>query len=101
MNGYQKILNRPVQNCLYPFFWQHGEEHTILGEYVQKIYESGMRALCIEARPHPDFVGEGWWKDMRFILSECKKRGMKIWILDDSHFPTGYVNGRIKADYPE
>ena len=101
MSGFQNILNRPVQNYLYPFFWQHGEEHAILGEYVQKIYESGMRALCIEARPHPDFVGEGWWKDMRLILSECKKRDMKVWILDDSHFPTGYVNGRIKADYPE
>lgn len=101
MSGYQNIFNQPVQNYLYPFFWQHGEDHTILEEYVQKIYESGMRALCIEARPHPDFVGEGWWNDMHFILSECKKRGMKVWILDDSHFPTGYVNGRIKADYPE
>lgn len=55
----------------------------------------------MEARPHPDFVGNGWWKDMDFILDKAKKLDMKLWILDDSHFPTGYANGRIKSDYPQ
>jgi len=26
---------------------------------------------------------------------------MKVWILDDSHFPTGYANGAIKERYPQ
>lgn len=26
---------------------------------------------------------------------------MKIWILDDKHFPTGYANGLIEKKYPE
>lgn len=26
---------------------------------------------------------------------------MKMWILDDSHFPTGFANGKIKESYPE
>ncbi len=101
MKGYQTLFGKDVQNYLYPFFWQHGESPALLREYVDKIYESGMRALCIEARPHPDFVGEKWWADVDCILSEAKKRGMKLWILDDSHFPTGFANGKIKAEYPQ
>ena len=50
-----------MKNGLYPFFWQHGEEHAVLSEYMDKIAESGMKGVCIEARPHPDFVGEQWW----------------------------------------
>lgn len=101
MKGYQTLFGEEAENYLYPFFWQHGEPQEILGEYIERIYQSGMKALCVEARPHPDFVGEQWWSDMDFILSELKKRDMKMWILDDSHFPTGYANGKIRDSYPE
>ena len=90
-----------MENYLYPFFWQHGEDHDVLKKYMEKISGCGMKGVCVEARPHPDFVGDGWWKDMDFILDKAKKLDMKLWILDDSHFPTGYANGRIKSDYPQ
>lgn len=88
-------------NHFYPFFWQHGEDEETLVHYVEKIYQIGMRAVCVEARPHPDFVGEKWWYDLHVIIRECEKRDMKIWILDDAHFPTGSANGRIQQDYPQ
>lgn len=90
-----------MKNGLYPFFWQHGEEHVILSEYMDKIAECGMKGVCVEARPHPDFVGEQWWSDLELILAKAKEHQMKIWILDDSHFPTGYANGKIKECYPQ
>ena len=34
------------------------------------------------------FRGDGWWHDMDIVIDEAKKRDMKIWILDDKHFPT-------------
>lgn len=90
-----------MENYLYPFFWQHGESEAVLSEYMDKISESGMGAACIEARPHPEFAGEGWWRDLGVIVKKAKENGMKLWILDDSHFPTGYANGRIEKDFPQ
>lgn len=90
-----------MNNYLYPFFWQHGETKEVLEEYMDRIYASGMKAVCIEARPHPDFVGKGWWNDLSIILNKAKENDMKIWILDDSHFPTGYANGKIASEYPQ
>ena len=90
-----------MENGLYPFFWQHGEDHAVLSKYMDKISESGMRGVCVEARPHPDFLGEQWWCDLDLILEKARKHQMKVWILDDSHFPTGYANGKIKDSYPE
>lgn len=90
-----------MENGLYPFFWQHGEDHTVLSDYMDKISESGMKGVCVEARPHPDFLGEQWWHDLDLILKKAKQHQMKVWILDDSHFPTGFANGKIKENYPE
>ena len=83
------------RNYIYPFFWQHGEDETVLRQYMGKIEETGIKAVCVESRPHPDFLGQKWWQDMRVILDEARNRQMKVWILDDAHFPTGFANGAL------
>ena len=93
----KKLLENKGGNYIFPFFWQHGESEEVLREYMKVIWESNIRAVCVESRPHPDFLGEKWWKDMDVILDEARKRDMKVWILDDSHFPTGYANGAVEG----
>ena len=95
------ILNGKEDNYLYPFYWQRGDHTEKIPEQIQLIYDSGCRAFCVESRPHPDFVGEGWWRDMDIILAEAEKRGMKVWLLDDDKFPTGHAAGWIAKKYPE
>lgn len=89
----EELLQNKGENDIFPFFWQHGEDEGTLRKYMQVIDEANCHAVCVESRPHPDFCGPGWWRDMDIILDEAKKRDMKVWILDDSHFPTGFANG--------
>ena len=86
---------------IFPFLWMRGEEESVLRTELEKISESSINAVCLEARPHPDFAGDGWWHDFDIVLDEAKKRDMKIWILDDAHFPTGQANGLLPKKYPE
>lgn len=90
------LLEGKGENYIFPFFWQHGETEEVLRKYMKVIHEANIGAVCVESRPHPDFCGEQWWHDMDIILEEAKKYGMKVWILDDSHFPTGFANGAMK-----
>lgn len=95
----QKVINNlegRTGNYIFPFFWQHGEDEQVLRTYMKAIQESNIGAVCIESRPHPDFAGPGWWRDLDIILDEARKRNMKVWILDDSHFPTGFCNGALE-----
>lgn len=79
-----------------PFLWMRGESEDTLRQYVDVIYKANCHAFCVESRPHPDFCGEKWWRDMDILLEEAQKRDMQVWILDDSHFPTGFANGALK-----
>lgn len=92
----EKLLNGKGSNYILPFFWQHGEDEAILRDYMKAIHSAGIGAVCVESRPHPDFCGPKWWEDMDVILEEAKKYAMKVWILDDSHFPSGYANGALE-----
>ena len=90
------LVGGTPENYIMPFFWQHGAEESTLREYMEKIDSCGIHAVCLEARPHPDYVGPKWWQDVDVIMDEARHRGMRVWILDDSHFPTGYANGAVR-----
>lgn len=93
----RKLLENRGDNYILPFLWMHGESEEVLRNYMHVIFDANIRAVCVESRPHPDFCGPGWWKDMDIILEEARKLNMKVWILDDSHFPTGYANGALET----
>lgn len=96
MKRLNEVIQGKEENYMLPFFWQHGEDEATLRKYMHVIHDANIGAVCIESRPHPDFCGEKWWTDMDIILEEAEKLGMKVWILDDSHFPTGFANGAVK-----
>lgn len=96
-----KLLKNQGDNYIFPFLWMRGESENVLREYMAAIHNANIGAVCVESRPHPDFCGEQWWHDMDIILDEARKRNMKVWILDDQHFPTGYANGAMDAQPDE
>ncbi len=101
MKKLQELKEGIGGNYILPFLWMHGESHDIILEEIDKIYECGIREICLESRPHPDFCGPKWWSDVDYVLHEAKKRGMRIWVLDDDKFPTGHANGAFATKHPE
>ena len=91
----QEVLSDNYGNYLYPFYWQRGDHTHLIPQQIKRIYDSGCRAFCVESRPHPEFCGDGWWRDMDIILAEAKKLGMKVWLLDDDRFLTGHASGQV------
>lgn len=100
-NRLHDVLTGHNGNYILPFFWQHGEEESVLREEIARIQESSIGAFCVESRPHPDFCGPRWWHDMDIIMDEARKRSMRVWVLDDRAFPTGSANHWIRDKYPE
>lgn len=97
----RELLAGQCGNYILPFFWQSGEPEDIIRGEIARIHESGIGAVCVESRPHPDFAGPQWWKDMDVVMEEARQRGMRVWVLDDAHFPTGFANGWIRDKFPE
>ncbi|MBO5222643.1 MAG: hypothetical protein J6C26_10055 [Clostridia bacterium] len=83
-----------------PFFWQHGEDHETLKAEMDAIRKAGVTEFCVESRTHEEFCQEKWWIDFEFILEYARNHGMRVWLLDDKKFPTGYANGYVEA-HPE
>ena len=62
------------ERYIFPFLWMRGEDENVLRTELEKIREAKIQAVCLEARPHPEFAGDGWWHDLDIVLDEAKKR---------------------------
>lgn len=96
----EEIQNKKAESHILPFLWMKGEDNLTIKEELDQIESCGIREICLESRPYPDFCGPRWWETMDYLVPEAKRRGIKLWILDDKKFPTGYANGGFER-HPE
>jgi hypothetical protein len=83
-----------------PLFWLHGDESPErLREYVKIMAESGNGCFTAESRPHNDWLGEGWYRDLAICLEAAKKHDMKMWIFDERWWPSQMVGGKVPPQY--
>lgn len=99
MKKIKDLLNNKYDNHIMPFLWMHGESEEKIREYMAVIEKSDIKSVCIESRPHEEFLQDKWWQDVSTIIDECEKKDMTVWILDDKHFPTGYAAGEIQRNH--
>ena len=67
-------LSGALEPNVFPFLWLHGEDEATLREYMGVIYNAGCRAVCLESRPHPDYLGPGWWRDLDILRAGMSHR---------------------------
>ena len=71
MERLDALLRGEAPSHILPFLWMKGEDNETIREELVKIEECGIREICLESRPHPDFCGPGWWENLDFILPEA------------------------------
>lgn len=83
-----------------PLFWLHGDESPQrLTDYVAKVAEGGNGCFTAESRPHIDWLGPGWYRDLKICLDAAKANNLKMWIFDEKWWPSGEVGRMVPPKY--
>ena len=48
-------LKGKQHNYIAPFLWLHNENDEYILAEIERIYEAGIRSICIESRTHEEF----------------------------------------------
>jgi hypothetical protein len=67
-------------------------------------HQRGFRAVTIEAGYDMDnapYLTEGWFKLVRFAVDQAKVRGMRVWIIDEGKYPSGFAGGKFSQERPD
>ena len=83
-----------------PLFWLHGDEtKEQLETELDKVAEGGNGCFTTESRPHSDWLGPNWFRDVGICLDAAKKHNLKLWIFDEKWWPSQGVGGKVPARY--
>jgi hypothetical protein len=93
-------LPMEARRLLGPLFFLHGDDTPErLKMYVAKVAEGGNGCFTAESRPHPDWLGPGWFRDLAICLEAAKKHNLKMWIFDEKWFPSQVIDGKTPPRY--
>ncbi|HWB86445.1 MAG TPA: glycosyl hydrolase [Bryobacteraceae bacterium] len=69
---------------------------------LDKLSANGMFIVNISpGRGEPKYLSPEHMAEVKFIVQEAAKRGMKLWIQDESDYPSGFAGGKISQEYPQ
>lgn len=83
-----------------PLFWLHGDEtKEQLERELRNVVEGGNGIFTAESRPHKDWLGEGWYRDLEICLQFARTNNLAMIIFDDWWWPSQMMGGRVPPQY--
>jgi len=46
------------------------------------------------------YLSEAYFKLFRTLVEQAKKRAMRVWIVDDAGYPSGFAGGKFSSEHP-
>ncbi len=100
----ERFVSDEPPRSLFPLLWLHGapeETEEALRREIRAMEEGGCGGFVIESRPHADYLGEGWWRDVGICLDEARRLGMDVWMFDEEYYPSGIAGGKVLERMPD
>lgn len=83
--------------------WEGAMDAKVIKQDLDLMQSVNTRVINIE--PGYDFpyeyLSDGWWKMIKTAVGEAKKRGMKVWLIDDAKYPSGFAGGKFSRERPD
>ena len=102
LEGQFRELPMEARRLTGPLFWLHGDDNETrerLEAYIDRVAEGGNGCFTAESRPHSDWLGPRWYKDLDICLQKAKQLDLKMWIFDERWWPSQSIGGRVPPRY--
>ena len=99
-----KWKNPPPEYGPQPYFDMSGAvDQAEMSHDLDEMKALGFRAVTAQAGVNLPFayLSEDYFKFFKMLVAEAKQRGMRVWIVDDIGYPSGFAGGRFTREKPE
>jgi hypothetical protein len=48
-----------------------------------------------------EYLSEKWFERVRFAVEQARRLDMRVWLMDEGSYPSGFVGGNITRSHPE
>ena len=98
------FANPPAEKCSHVIWgWEGNMDIETIRHDLDSIKTKGFRSVIIEAGYHLPFeyLSEGWFEAVRTAVLEAKARDLKVRVIDEGKYPSGFAGGKFTRERPE
>ena len=114
--SWQRIHDTPLSELKQSFYkipadfashviwgWEGNMDRKTVCADLDTIQKKGFRNVIIEAGYKLPFkyLSDGWFKAVKTAVQEARKRNMKVWIIDEGKYPSGFAGGKFSQERPD
>ncbi|MDR2775316.1 MAG: hypothetical protein LBC19_11355 [Tannerella sp.] len=83
--------------------WEGAMDIKSIRKDLDSMYSRGFRSVIFEAGYNLPFeyLSDEWFTTVASAVREAKKRGMKVWIIDEGKYPSGFAGGKFTRERPD
>lgn len=83
--------------------WEGPMDINTIRHDLDSIKTKGFRSVIFEAGYHLpyEYLSDDWFKAIRQAVKEAKKRDLKVWIIDEGKYPSGFAGGKFTKERPD
>lgn len=83
--------------------WEGPMDIGTIRHDLDSIKTKGFRSVIFEAGYHLpyEYLSDDWFKAIRQAVKEAKKRDLKVWIIDEGKYPSGFAGGKFTKERPD
>lgn len=83
--------------------WDGPMTKEVIIRDLDRFKSLNIRSVNIEAGydlPSP-YLSDGYFDLIKFVVEQAKHRGMVIWMIDESKYPSGFAGGKFSKERPD
>ena len=96
----QAWIDPPPEYGPEPYYGLNGAvDQTVIERDLDTMKTLGYRAVTVQAGYGMPFayLSPEYFKFFRMFVDEAKKRDMRVWIVDDAGYPSGFAGGKFTS----
>ena len=99
----RQFANPPAEFASHVIWgWEGPMDIETIRHDLDSIKTKGFRSVIFEAgyRLPYEYLSDEWFEGIRTGVMEAKARGLKVWLIDEGKYPSGFAGGKFTRERP-
>jgi hypothetical protein len=81
--------------------WDGPVTEEVITRDLDEFKSKGVRAVTLEPGYNMEYLTPGWFDMVKIAVEQARVRGMKVWLVDEGKYPSGFAGGKFSKERPE
>jgi hypothetical protein len=83
--------------------WDGSITEEVIARDLDAISARGIRCVTIEAGygMSAPYLSPAWFETVRLAVAHARRRGMRVYLVDEGKYPSGFAGGKFSAERPD